>query len=660
MKGAMMLVLSIWHPEIEDFIKAKLTPNRLTKFNLSVGITEGFMDAVINDSMWDLKFPQTSFKKYKEEWNGDLEEWESKGYPIDIIKTIKARYLWELIMRSTYERNDPGVLFLDKANKLNPLAYVEKIFGSNPCGEILMSTGVCNLGSLNLVKFVKYKDNQPYFDFDEYQKIIEIGVRFLDNINSIARTPLPEYTKAIKEKRRIGLGTMSLGSAHLMMLMRFGSKKSLEFIEKLYKTKTETELYASAMLGSEKGSFELFKKEKYFNTYWWKNLDIDKKIKNKIENIGCMRNSHHSMNAPTGNTGVFCELVSGGIEPVFMLEYIRWSIVNEHTQRSLKEQGFKFPDALLGEWFETEHMKFATRGKDNILSGEFNGIRYEVDKNRGLIKASTVEDYGWRELKKRYKPEAIEEFRKQGILATTPELTVIDHINTLSIIAKYTNMNNSKTTNLPNNYDYEEFKNLYMHAWNNNIKGITTYREGTASVVLEAKGGTDKRSAPKRPKKLEADIYSITVSGEKFIVAIGLFKNRPYEIFCGAMNKLNLKFKERKGFIEKIKRGQYKLILDDIEIDDFSAHFKEVEKALFRMVSMALRHEVNIKFIVEQLTKSTDNLSSLTAAASRVLKKYIVNGERVSGQTCSACSSTNLIYAEGCITCADCGTSKCS
>lgn len=530
-----------------------------------------------------------------------------------------------------------------------------------------MATGVCDLGSLNLAKYVKHVNGKLEFDFELFIDDIYYAVRFLDNINDISTLPIEDYAKAVKNKRRIGLGVMGLGSLLLMLKIRYGSEESLKLIKKIYMTKSMSEIRASALLGREKGSFPLFDKEKYFNSYWWKNLDLPKEFKDEIEEIGYMRNSHRSMNAPNGNSGIVADLVTGGIEPSFLLEYIRWSIVNEFEQRELKAKGFNYPNALVGEWFETEHMKFTKRGTDDILKGSFEGVEYEIDKNRGLVKATIVEDYGWKYLKNTCTVEELEQLKNAGRLATANELMIDEHVNVLKLISHYTDMNNSKTVNLPKDYEYNDFKLLYEKAWDYNIKGITTYREGTMTAVLE---GVDSKNteihsladnhAPKRPKTLSADIYTIIAQGNKYIVAIGLLNDKPYEIFCGAIGDLDFKFKEKKGKIEKIKRGCYKLIIDGgLSIDNFSDHFAEVEKSLFRLVSTSLRHGVPLRFIVEQLQKSSDELMSLTAAAARVLKKYIQDGEVVSGAVCLDCGSTDLIYTEGCYTCKSCGWSKC-
>jgi len=238
-KGAMMGVLSCWHPEIEDFIKAKQVPHRLTKFNMSVGIFSDFMSRVINDQSWDLRFPDTTFEHYDNEWDGDIYGWEEKGYPIKIYKTLQARELWDLMMYSTYTRNEPGVLFFDIINKYNPLSYDEFVQTTNPCGEICMSTGVCNLGSVNLTQFVESEE----FLFEKFRETVRWSVRFLDNINDISGAPLPEYKESMVTKRRIGLGTMGLGSLHFMLGIRYGSPESLYLVDKIYRMKAETEIF---------------------------------------------------------------------------------------------------------------------------------------------------------------------------------------------------------------------------------------------------------------------------------------------------------------------------------------------------------------------------------------------------------------------------------
>lgn len=642
-KGAQMAIVNCWHPEVEDFIDAKLVEGRLTKFNLSVGITPGFMQAVQNDDVWHLKFPDTTHSQYKEEWSGILEAWENKGYPVVVYKTLRAKDLWEKIMRSTYTRNDPGVLFLDIANKLNPLYYAEYVQTTNPCGEIAMSTGVCLLFSLNLVKYVKQENNKYSFDFDTFKKAVSIAIRFADNINDISNTPLSEYSKSMQEKRRIGVGVLGLGSLHFMLGIRFGSKESLELIDQIFKTKAETELFTSASLGAEKGSFTLFNKHSYFNTHWWKTLPISELVKDEIETIGEMRNSHHSANAPTGNMSIYAECVSGGIEPVFAKEYYRWMIVPEAERARLRSEGFTFPDIFKGEWFETEYMKESKAGSDSVLLGTFKDVEYQVDKNRGLTKKIAVRDYGWQFVLE--DKRAIDE----SIYATANELSVEDHVNTLKVIAKYVNMNSSKTVNLPNDYPYESFKNLYLDAYLAGIKGITSYRAGTMTAVLENKDAVktielnnDGRYAPKRPQKLGSETHKIKIdfgNGEprNAYVTVSFFENtrKPYEMFIVAPYQ---------GLEEK-----------DLQILELSA----------RNTSLMLRHGIPIKFICEQLDRTAGQyIFSIPTNISKVLKQYDQVEENSADEAglgkCPSCGKRTYMLASGCGICKECNYSGCS
>lgn len=676
-KGAQMGVLSVWHPEIEDFITAKQTPGKLTKFNISVGITEGFMEAVKNDDYWELIFPDTESPHYNKEWNGDIEEWINKGYMYTVYDKIKARKLWDKILYATYTRNEPGVIFLDLFNKLNPLSYCEKIFATNPCGEIGMSTGVCNLGSINLPKFVKQNnDGSLYFDFEEYKKVVKIAIRFLDNINDISRTPLKEYSDSTQEKRRIGLGNMGLGSMLLMFGIRYGSEESLDLIEKIYKSKAETELLASAELGKEKGSFKLFDKNKYFSTFWWKNLRISEEVKKTIKNIGHMRNSHRSMNAPTGNTGIYAGIVSGGIEPVFLLEYVRWSIVNDAEKRALIKKGFKWPNPLKGEWFETEHMKFSTRGDEQILKGTFENVDYEVDRNRGLVKATMVEDYGWTFLKNTN--VNIKELKHQGKLATTQDLTVQDHINVLKIVAHYTDMNNSKTVNFPKDYSYDGFKALYSLAWENNIKGITTYREGTMTAVLdtmkekEYQNELEKQFAEAGDKVIHhvtkiPDVYFAKGfkikdgNKKKWYVNIAFVDSnltKPYALFVSTNNN------ESNEITEELIHSMEKLLVEKgISQDLVEQQIKKYENQknttrIARIIGMALRHNIKIEDIVEVLDKYSHQTSSFVFHLKKLLSRYIKNGVKINVK-CPSCKSNKLEYQDGCKICTNCGWSMC-
>ena len=687
-KGAQMAVLSVWHPDVEEFIVAKQTEGRLTKFNMSVGITEGFIDAVLENKDWDLIFPDTTFEKYNDEWNGDIDVWKEKKYPIIVYKTIKAKELWDQITYATYTRNEPGVLFLDLFNKLNPLAYVEKIFQTNPCGEIGMATGVCNLGSLILLAFIKIVNKQVTFDFDKYKEVIALAIRFLDAINTISRAPLLEYKVSMEEKRRIGLGNMGIGSLLFMMATRYNSSASKDLIKKIYKTKAETEILASAELGKEKGSFALFDKDKYFSTYWWKNLKIDKEVKKKVEEIGCMRNSHRSMNAPTGNTAIFASfkyaqgIISNGIEPVFLKSYNRWVILSDYERRKLRKDGLEFPNALSGEWFETKHFKFTKQGDEVVLKGHFNEVNYQIDKNRGITKEVEVMDAGWEFAQYFYNEEQLQKLELEGAFDTTAELNVKDHIDILEIIAHYTDMNNSKTVNISADYPFDDFKDLYLNAWHANIKGLTTYRAGTMTAVLEAKeqmkeyqndleqqfeeAGTNIiHHVQKLPDEYYSKGYILRDNGKKkwYITLAFVDKNheRPYAMF------VNTNVHEGKEVTDNFIKSMEKLLIDkgidsnlvNEQITKYSSQRNTTKIA--RIIGMALRHNLNIIDIVEVLDEYDVELSSFIFHIKKLLSKFIKDGTSVKKEKCSnpSCKRATIVYQDGCKMCTTCGWSAC-
>ena len=674
-KGAQMFVLEVWHPEILEFIVAKQTPGRLTKFNVSVGITEGFMDAVKNDSDWDLYYPDTKCPEYKTHWDGNVERWKDNGYPVKVYETIKAKAVWELIMKSTYDKAEPGVLFIDSTNKLNPISYAENVRATNPCGEIPMSTGVCCLASCNLTQYVRTRTGSSgvWFNYEDFSRDVGIAIRALDNVQDISKTPLKEYQDSVDDKRRIGLGVTGLGSTHYMMGIEYGSEESLKLVRKIFKTKCIAEITASALLGKEKGNFKSFDKDKYFSSFWWKNLGIPVSKKKEIESIGFMRNSHQSMNAPTGNGGIFANNISGGIEPCFNWFYIRWSIVNVAEQASLIESGFKYPRVDKGEWFETDAMKFVQRGTEQILRGDFQGQLYEVDKNRGLVKATEIRDYGFNFAEEHYGKEELKKMGKEGLFKTTAQLSVDAHLNVLKIVSHFTNQASSKTINVPNNYPYEDFKKIYESAYNAGIKGITTYRDGTMGAVLESEVKKDigrgvkiiKNEAPKREKKMPAELHHLTVSKQKYYVAVGMLEGDPYEVFTGANynddGEVYIPKKVSIGEITKEKRGKYIFTCSDdsVDYDLTNGHSDPNADALTRIISTSMRHGVDVSILVHQLEKTEGPLVTFAKALSRTLKKYIKDGAIVHGAECGSCGSSKLVRAEGCIKCADCGWSKC-
>lgn len=309
-RGALMLMLHDWHPDIEEFIEAKTDHTKLTGANLSVCLSDVFMEAVENDADWILRFPDHKHPKYDLEWDGDLLGWIEKGYPVVDYKTVKAKDIWNKICQLAWASAEPGLHFLERSNKQSNTWYFEKLVCTNPCGEQPLGPwAVCNLGSLNLSAFVENGE----MDYKKLAEHASIAVRFLDNVIDDNYYFYPENEKIQKNVRRVGLGTMGLGDALIKMKIRYGSPESLQVIEKIYKTVRDNAYQASSDIALEKGSFPKFIKEKFLQGFFIKQLPEN--IRESIEKQG-IRNAVLLTQAPTGTTSLLAG-VSSGIEPVF-------------------------------------------------------------------------------------------------------------------------------------------------------------------------------------------------------------------------------------------------------------------------------------------------------------------------------------------------------
>lgn len=678
-KGAMMGVLDIWHPDIVEFITAKQSAGRLSKFNVSVNITDEFMEKILKIEdmkkdgaseeeielmdQWPLRFPDTTFEKYKSEWNGNFNKWIENEYPVIIYDTISATMLFNLIMDSTYNRAEPGVLFLDRANYYNPLNYRDTIYTTNPCGEqTLAPAGVCDLASANLTQFIIiHKDGSISFDFKKLKKYIPIAVRFLDNINTVSNAPLPEYEDSMNNKRRIGVGILGWGSLLFMMKIRFASNESDELRDKIMKLIAQESYKSSIDLAEEKGMFKYCEPEKHAKNPFIVSLNLPKPYMDKLRKTG-IRNSAILSIQPTGNTSIFANIVSGGLEPIFMPEYVRTVIVNIVPDHIMDVT----PKWFEGQWFETDMFKFDKEGDEEILKGvDSNGTVYKIDKNRGLTKEVQCEDYGVRWLKKRneWNPEA-----KWAV--TTVELSAEEHLSDMKGFARWIDSAISKTINIPNDYPYEDFKNIYIDAYKSNyIKGITTYRAGTMTTVLAAK---DEKHADisdeeiilddvKMPDSAPAVMKTIRAEGKKWYLTIVYNEttNRPFALFVKTNSHektvvtndavdLLIDFAKNKN----IPKSHIESVIAKIGSDSNASK-------ITRIISFLLRHGVLIKNICLVLDKVEDvYVGSFIFQIKKFLQTYIKDGETVDGEKCSECGG-KMIYSEGCFKCMDCGSSKC-
>lgn len=539
--------------------------------------------------------------------------------------------------------------------------YFESSILSVDCGEqALPYGGVCNLGSINLTQFINEDENDwDYYKLSQYTQNI---VRFMDNINDIANVPLEHQKKSLLEKRRLGIGIMGYASSLLIMNYKYGSVDALKITEKLEIFLANSLYAASALLAKEKGAFKLFDAEKYLQSEYIKVLNSDT-IKLIKENG--IRNSHIRTIPPTGNTAVIANNVSSGLEPIFSLEYERYFIIPEAPA------GLDLPKHI--DWnnktYESDSKwKWISEGNDNLLTITFDNNSYKFDSNRGLTKKAFVRDYGYEYILNNNK-----KINKENIV-TIADLDINAHVETMKVFAKYIDSSISKTINLPNNFPFDEFKNLYLKLYQSGIKGGTSYRAGTMMSVLSEitteetnlRGNTTliKTHAPKRPKKLKCDIHHITAKGQEWVVLVGMMNGgdnplTPYEVFAFKKTSINIGPKITTGYLTKVKSGCYNLELDSITLNDITTLFiQDEEEALTRMISISLRHGVDVSYIVEQLNKSEGTILSFSKAIVRALKKYISDETEVKGEVCPVCSG-KLIYAEGCKKCSECDWSKC-
>lgn len=422
-RGAMMGMLRCDHPDIEEFIAAKSDPKELRHFNVSIIVTDDFMNAVKQNHEWQLVFPtdEKTNDTVHRRWSGSSEKIACR-----IIKTVKARVLWEKIISAAYQYAEPGVAFEDTINQQNNLWYNEWISATNPCGEIpLPAYGACNLGSMNLTQFVlnPYTDHAT-MDWLSLEKMTEVATRFLDNVIDASRYPLKVQKQQAFLTRRIGLGMSGLADALVMMNLPYGSKAALQFAERIMKLISETTWRISVELAKERGAFPLFDDEKYLQGNFVKSLPSDLFL--NIKKYG-VRNSHHNTIAPTGTISLLANNISNGIEPIF----------SSHYERTVRQAS-------------------------------------------GTLLTFAVKDYALRvwqdQLKNNHLPPAW-----QDIQTLMPQ----HHLQMQAVMQSFIDNAISKTINIPENFPFEQLLEVYTQAYELGLKGCTVFRPNsiTGSVL---------------------------------------------------------------------------------------------------------------------------------------------------------------------------------
>jgi ribonucleoside-diphosphate reductase alpha chain len=485
-RGALMLMLWDWHPDIEEFITVKQDLTRINGANLSVCVSDAFMEAVKNDSDWDLVFPDKNDPDYDTKWDGYMPHWLALGKKPIVQKTIKARALWDLVATAAWKSAEPGVVFMERYNKWFNNYYYEFVNCVNPCGEEgLPPWGVCNLCSINLAALVNEKGEM---DYEKLADIAKIGIRFQDDVID-ADFYIFDEIKAVQKngERRIGLGTMGLGDALIKMKLKYGSPESLTVIDKIYKTIRDSAYDMSVDIAKEKGAFPKIEIKKHLEGYFVSKLPDE--TKRKLKKYG-IRNSLILQQAPTGSTSLMTG-VSSGIEPVYEFEFIRRDRLGEHILRH----------PLYDAWF-----------------AEFNKIN-------------------GRDPKKSERPPWF---------VSANDLTPEDHVRVQATIQQYVDASISKTVNAPNAHTIEDVKRLYTLAYDLGCKGIAYMREGSRPGVLTRTEDEKKKEAPQvvippatvlpevkpRPMVVHGSTYQVeTPVGQAYVTINTNGGRQPLEMF---------------------------------------------------------------------------------------------------------------------------------
>ena len=661
-RGALMLSVSINHPDAEDFIDAKMEQGKVTGANVSVRMDDDFMRAIESGEPYTQKFPVHS------------------PNPI-LSKTIYAKKLWGKIVHNAWQSAEPGILFWDTIIRESvPDCYSDlgyKTVSTNPCGEIpLCPYDSCRLLAINLFSYV----DQPFtdkasFNFELFKKHIAAAQRIMDDIidlelekvdvilEKIEADPELEETKAveynlwknIKDKaengRRTGIGITAEGDMLAALGLRYGSDKANKFSIEVHKTIALEAYRASVHTAKDRGAFQIFDAEREKNNPFILRLkEADDKLYYEMLEFG-RRNIALLTIAPTGTTSLMTQTTSG-IEPVFLPVYKRRRKVNPND----KDARVDFVDEVGDSWEEyvVFHHKFKQWMSVKGIDTEKNYTQEELQK---IVEQSPY-----------YK-------------ATSNDVDWLSKVRLQGAVQKWVDHSISVTINLPNDVSEDLVGKLYLEAWKEGCKGVTVYRDGSRSGVLisnESKNSENDESLTifptKRPQILEADVVRLQNNKEKWIAFIGLINDQPYEIFTGMaddedgiliprwvndgviIKSRNEDGSSRYDFQYKNKRG-YKTTIEGLS-HKFNPEYWNYAK----LISSTLRHGMPIVKVVDlinSLQLDSESINTWKNGVARALKRYVEDGTEAKGQKCDSCNSKNLIYQEGCLTCKDCGSSKC-
>lgn len=594
-RGAMMATMRCDHPDIEEFIAAKSDSKKLRMFNLSVLVSDAFMEALKKGEDWRLTFNDK------------------------IYKVIKAADLWDKIMRATYNYAEPGVIFIDRINEANNLRYCETITATNPCGEQpLPPYGACLLGSINLARLVEYPFGEnAHLDVSQLENLVATAVRMMDNVIEVSQFPLEVQKLEALNKRRIGLGVTGLADALLMVGLRYGSDEAVEKTEEWMKLIARASYKASINLAKEKGAFSLFDPEKLIASGNMKQMDDD--IKQAVRKFG-LRNALLTSIAPTGTISLYAGNVSSGIEPVFAYSYTRKVLQND------------------GSHIEEEV------------------VDYAVQMWRDKFGDAQLPDY----------------------FVSAQNLTPSDHVKMQAAAQKWVDSSISKTINCPEDISFDDFKEVYMQAYDTGCKGCTTYRPNEVtgsvlSVASEEKSKSEKEidgeviymSEPlERPNTLDGNTYKLRWPDSEHAIYVTINdiivndQRRPFEVFINSKNMEH--FAWTVGLTRMIsavfrRGGDVSFVVDELKavFDPRGGAWvngKYIPSILAAIGGVLEEHMVKIGFIIN----SDEMLSHQKGDLSKVEKL-----KRLKQKSCTSCGQFDLQMIEGCMTCRSCGYSKC-
>lgn len=663
-RGALMLMMNDWHPDVEDFITVKQTMGQVTNANLSVCVSNAFMKAVKEDLDWELVFPDTTDPDYDELWDGDLDKWKKAGRSIIPYKTVKAREVWHTIIESAWKSAEPGVVFMEYYNQMSNSWYFNPIICTNPCGEQgLPGWGVCNLSAMNLSKF--YDEAKHDVAWDELATTTRYSVRFLDNV--IDRTPyhFEENELNQKKERRVGLGTMGLAELMIKLNIRYGSPESLEFLDKLYGFIAREAYLASADIAEEKGSFQAFDAELYLQSGFMKNMaEVYPEVAEAVRKKGA-RNVTVITQAPTGSTGTMVG-TSTGIEPYFAFKYFRQSRLGFDEQFVPIAQDWldSHPGEELPDYYVTA-MSLSAEDHIRVQAAIQRWVDSSISKTANCPSDFTVED-----TKRLY--ELAFDLGCKGVTIYRDGSRDVQVLQTEKKEDKAAEATTASTAEAA----------LEQSAAGQAAEETASVEPAAASMAVTAspsKSGLDKQYK-KRPQVLRGATYKMNTPFGMAYITINDLDGIPSEIFLnvgkagsdvfamaealGRVCSLFLRYGDHGNKVElliKHLKG-----IGGTGAIGFGANRVEsiadaVAKALETHVANNAEadHDHDPAPVAATMAPTDAGEGGATAAAGHGGHGAHAGGS-MSLDLCPSCGGASLINIEGCKTCGNCGYSKCS